>query len=238
MKKTIIGGIASLAIAATPVLSVFAEAPTVGDSTTGYFTGTKNVTVGDVDETVYSVDIDWGDNMVFDWKYNYNQNSFNFTPRMGCEGYVMHEGDVFLNQARVDGKLYSDDSCSTLQTDVLVNGDTYYAKSAIGGHIMVTDSSVNGRLKVNAGFVASEDYDWLTGKFASSYDYNWSTGEIEYSDDLFEGNLVSQLGSANSAIYHTWLHFEKNTDSAIPTEAIHENDRIGLIIINIEPDLN
>ena len=37
-----------------------------------------DVTVGEVDETIYSVDIYWGGDLAFDWKYDEETNSHDF----------------------------------------------------------------------------------------------------------------------------------------------------------------
>lgn len=234
MKKTLICGMASLALAAMPTFGVFAES-LQGDSETGYFTGSKSVTAGEVDETIYSVDIDWGD-MVFDWKYNFVANNFGFKARLGCEGYsTTVDGFDFLNQAKENGTLYADSNCSTLQTDELVNGNTYYRKTGIGGHFYIQDSSVNGRVTVQASFVPREDYDWVVGKFASSYELNVTTGEVTYAEDSDNGYLVSQLGGPTGRFYHSWLHLETNGDS-VSSESVTAEDTIGTIVVSIEPD--
>ena len=228
MKKSLICGIASLALAAAPALSTFAL---------GTGTQTHDVTVGEVDETVYSVEIDWGNNMVFNWKYSYDTNSFGFKPNLGCEGYVMSGADIHLTQAQEDGRLYSDNTCTTLQTGELENGTSYYQKTAIGGHIHVEDSSINGRVKVHASFTPDENYDWVVGKFAGTYEHNLTTGEIAYSDDFEDGYLVPQLGSIGYAIYHSWLHLETD-NNLVSSESITSNDTIGTGTLTIEPDLN
>ena len=84
MKKSLICGIASLALAAAPALSTFA---------TGLGSQTQDIMAGEVDETIYSVDISWGD-MTFDWKYDYSANTFGFATKIVCSEIGIGAGTV------------------------------------------------------------------------------------------------------------------------------------------------
>ena len=66
MKKAIATTITSLALAALPAISVCA-----------IDNQSHDVTVGDVDSPVYSVDIYW-DDLIFVWKYDEEANSYGF----------------------------------------------------------------------------------------------------------------------------------------------------------------
>ncbi len=236
MKKVLTCGVASLALATIPVLSVFAEAPQSGNSETGYFVGSKNTTVGDVDETIYSVDITWGD-MAFDWKYDETKNTYDFKPHFGCEGYTASSADdSFLNAALNGGQLYSDNTCSTLQTEALVSGRTYYQKSEVGGRISVKDMSENGKVKAYAGFVAADDYNWVVGHIAGTYTQVLGSDEINYGEDLADGLLRTRGGNVGNRAYDGWLHLE-NSDRQVFRDSISTSDRIGTIILSIEPDM-
>lgn len=232
MKKTIICGIASLAMAAAPVFSAFAEPPQAGSSTSGNMIGTHDVTVGEVDETVYSVDISWGD-MTFDWKYDSEKNEYGFKARLGCSGYLMSADDTYLTAAKEENILFSDDSCSVLQTSELINDTTYYMKDNVGGSIKIEDLSVNGKVKANASFLAEEGYEWVVGKFSNTYTLTPQTGDIEYGEDLNNG-LLEKLPNS-SGIYYGWLYFEK-ANSQMPSGAISTSDKIGTVTVTISPD--
>lgn len=209
---------------AMPLANTFAE---------GTGSQTRDVTVGEVDETVYSVDINWGD-MTFDWKYNEETNKYGFKAHLGCEGYVA--GVEALTSAKNNGILYSDSACSTLQTGELISGTSYYEKTEVGGKIRVVDSSVNGRVKARASFSTEDDYDWVIGKLASTYTLTVNTGEIEYGEDLVDGLLPARQGLSIRA-YDGYLHLEKD-DSQVSAESISTSDKIGTLTITIEPDLN
>lgn len=235
MKKSLIAGAASLALAAMPAVSTFALDP-------GSYT--QDATVGEVDETTYSVGINWGD-MVFDWKYNRTTNDFNFEAHHTCRGAVYNNNMTDeLDEAKSLGRLYSESTCSTLETGELVSGNTYYELSGVpDGQIVVEDHSTNGKVKVSASFLTEDDYSWVTGKFGTWTAIGGGNGPF---DDYTEFNEFTngvfprdELNTGDIRILYGHLRLEKSAN--VPTgayDSILENDRIGTVTITIEPDLN
>ena len=187
---------------------------------------TQEVTVGEVDETIYSVDINWGD-MTFDWKYDAEANEFNFQPHKKCMPIANNDSTAsVLTALQEQGRLYNDlTSCETLATNPL--DAEMYAYLTPDGGIGVYDSSTNGKLKTKLSFTASEKYDWVTGKFGT-----WSTF-----GDLFLGDPDEYLSSSNNTSYSS-LVLEKNSNYNASAESVVANETIGTVTITIEPDLN
>lgn len=227
MKKSLIAGAASLALAAMPVVSTFAVPPQAA-SEGGYFTGFKDVTVGEVDETVYSVDIDWGD-MTFDWKYDAEANEFNFQPHKRCMAIANNDSTTsVLMTLQEQGKLYNDlTSCETPAASPL--DAEMYAYLAPDGGIGVYDSSTNGKIKAKLSFSASEEYSWVNGKFGT-----WSV----LSGDTFIEYANEYLPMAYNGSSYGNLVLEKNSNYDASAESVATNDKIGTVTITIEPDLN
>ena len=242
MKKQLLAGAASLVFAVTPVLSTFAEAPQAGTAD-GYFTGSKDVTVGQVDETVYSVDIDWGD-MAFDWKYDWKTNEHNFQPKMVCTSGGVYDEEHFIAYRDSFG-LYTG-LCETpvSATDEFAVETTYSYYSY--DTIRVKDYTANGRLKVSASFASTDDYEWVTGKIG-----DWST----HCSKAPEENMTCSR-NFNNHEDGSLLYNSTNVDThgayrlllgsfkleKIPgmgnTEPIATGDKIGTITLDITPDLN
>ncbi len=240
MKKILMCGVASLALAAIPVFGAFAEAPQSGNSETGYFVGSKNATVGDVDETIYSVDLTWGD-MVFDWKYDENTNGFNFQEQPGVKQLVSTMGDGFdwLTNEKDKGFIYEDESCRTRFTGEIADGVSYYWCPAYdaSGVVKLSDNSINGRVKATASFTPSDDYDWVTGRFGL---WEMNSGNLVFNES--ENGEFQQYVDTNwdgSSVVYTMLDLklEKN-EEALGSTSVSTSDRIGTVIISIEPDLD
>lgn len=241
MKKTIICGMASLAMATMPVFGAFAETPTL-DGGTG--SSQKDVTVGEVDETVYSVDLSWSD-MVFDWKYNQYTNEYALLNRPSCV-MVEHitplsEEDQadYLSSLMLDGNLYSDFTCTTPATEVDIHTPNFM-KAHGAESIFLTDNSTNGQVKASASFTPSENYSWVNGVFSKANLptlYNEKINNFSY--ELAENGAFTPMVGDN---YHTttWeCSFHLEVNKAIErTNTVSKDDKIGTITINIEPDLN
>lgn len=238
MKKTLVASAVALAMAAAPAFSAFAEAPQAGTGD-GYFMGVKEVSVGEVDETVYSVDINWGD-MIFDWKYDEATNSFNFQQRRGPGQAVstMPDGYVWLNNEKDKGYIYEDESCKNAFDGEIVSDTTYYwcPIYSASGAVRLVDNSTNGRLKAVASFSSSDGYGWVTGRFGlwemdteGVLTFNESeNGELQqYTDTNWDGSSTT----------YTMINLDlKKNREPSNSELISANDTIGFITLHIEPD--
>jgi len=158
------------------------------------FNEEQTVVVGDVDSTVYSVDITWND-LSYDWKYDRATNSFDFKPSLSCQGIEANENTFEeLQEVLLAGdKVYTDDQCtieddSTALAGGFEPGTVYYIQNGVASTIQIEDYSVNGRIKAKATFEPSGSYaDWVIGKFYqfTTYDNN----ELEYHNELTDGYL-------------------------------------------------
>lgn len=158
------------------------------------FNDEQTVVVGDVDSTVYSVDITWND-LSYDWKYDRATNSFDFKSSLSCRAIEPEQKEELKEYITSGDKIYTNDQCS-IETDLshlagtedFEIENTYYVNEAPAPTIQIEDHSVNGRIKANATFAPSGSYaDWVTGKFYhfTTYDNN----ELEYHDELIDGYL-------------------------------------------------
>ena len=154
MKRTIAAGAASLLVAAIPIFGAYAI-----DSQS------HDVTVGDVDETIYQADIYWGD-FTFDWKYDEDTSTYDLQASLQCKDlkgldendddyYNGYEGGPtkldFINSAHSLGRVYSDENCSTVYTGEIDSHETYYLKYVPSNFIRVVDTSINGSFDVGKG---------------------------------------------------------------------------------------
>ena len=219
MKKSLIAGAASLALAAMPVVSTFALDP-------GSYT--QDVTVGEVDEPVYSVDIEWG-NLIFDWKYNAETNEYNFESPKQCVAFI-------YSGAATEQKMYSDDTCGSLVSNP-VGGNTYYAKEHGNDRVVVYDESENGQIKARLSFTPEAKYAWVTGKIG---EYIYYPNGDDYTFEEYENGVLPVRGSRALAPAHRGeLKLEKNANSTTNVySSISKDDKIGTVTITIEPDIN
>ena len=228
---------------AMPLANTFAE---------GTGSQTRDVTVGEVDETVYSVDIDWGD-MTFDWKYAGDINKFGFEPSRTCLGEPYQHGEL-SNDELNSGILYSDSSCTVVVEEEPEEGATVYSKSGFENYVTVQDGSTNGKVKVSASFTPENNYDWVNGEFvAGGY---WTDGEsLSYLDISRENYLVIgddiyyyygdnyNNGQIPEHVDFPGLHYaslvlKTNPSTDLSSVNVAANDKIGTVTITIEPDLN
>ena len=238
MKKSLLATSAALALASVPVIGAYAIDPQ-----------THDVTVGSVDETVYSVDIDWGADMVYDWKYGTDSRTFGFKARVSCQPWsAFADINSYLTALADSGGLYSDANCSTPHTGTVTNGETYYAKDKIGGKISVTDFTQFGKVSATASFSPTSSYSWVVGNFANFGNVTIG-GDILYYNDLSEIANVTPIGpSFNSALcvgscgpltrLEKYLYLEKAANASIDSQSINTSDKIGTVTINITPDYN
>lgn len=224
---------------AMPLANTFAE---------GTGSQTRDVTVGEVDETVYSVDINWGD-MTFDWKYDRATNSFDFKAHHACQAAVYNSNttDTFVDEAKNIGRLYSDTNCSLLETGELIDSNIYYILEDVpDGQVVVDDYSTNGKVKVSASFTPEDGYSWVTGKFGvwrtaggGNPPFGDYTEFNEFTNGVFPEDGVIYTGETIlGRSFSGHLNLEKNTQTEISTNSISTSDKIGTVTITIEPDLN
>lgn len=243
MKKSLILGTAVVALVAAmaPAFSASAasENATIGNST-------KNVAVGEVDDTVYSVEIDW-DDLVFDWEYNLSNNDFAFLGNEKCRYVGIKDNYPYLLYR---GKLFSDHACSQVvdEGSFSEEGSDYYGLMPGPFEIKLYDDSVNGKVKATASFAAEEKYSWVKGVFTnivmSGTEYNYQTNKFErYEED--DGVLKGHMGiapyvgnSQNHTMRDTMFHLEIIENAEIDTDSIEGGDKIGTLTLAIEPDLN
>lgn len=201
---------------------------------------TQDVTVGEVDETVYSVDINWGD-MTFDWKYDYSTNAFSFVEQITCSELAAVGGSPEEPEPSIttDFPVFQDNACTEPFT-APYSGQALYAELKNYNTIDVTDHSSNGRVKARVSFSPENDYSWVAGRF-SSVAYLDNNGN--FSQDLNNGYLLGIASGQDdvtglpSATYNGILYLEG--DSAhITSDSVHAGDKIGTVTLTIEPDLN
>lgn len=198
------------------------------------FNDTKDVVVGNIDTTVYSVDVHWS-GFSYDWKYDKETNKFGFKSSIGCEGYKV-TSDTFQDWIDAGEKVYLDNQCTSLQTGDFVAENTYYRKTNVNGYVSVADNSVNGRIKAKVGFTPSNSYDWVSGKFYQGYIFTPSTESIEYGNELVNNylSLVSNF-SGSSRLLHGILKLEVN-DKYNGSETIETGATIGTVTLEISED--
>lgn len=239
MKKSLIAGVASLAFAATPVLGVFAEAPQASNAN-GDMVGAHDVTVGNVDETVYSVDINWGD-MAFDWKYNSSTGKYEFKSKVSCQ--INIDGVAAWQVLKEHNNLYTDGECTNLEEGEINSHGPYYQKGIGSGYISVVDSTINGKVKATAAFTPTNEYDWVVGKIGTepmgiAYDspivplgYDPISDTFSYIEST-NGKLAEEGKSQ-----YGYLYLETNNPTG-QTNKVTSNDKIGTITITISPDMD
>ncbi len=205
---------------AMPLANTFAEGGTDSES--------QDVTVGEVDVPIYSVDIEWGD-MVFDWKYNEETNEYNFESPKQCEAFI-YSGEA------TEQKMYSDNTCSSLVSNP-VGSNTYYRKEHGNDRVAVYDESENGQIKARVSFTPEAKYAWITGKIG---EYTYYPNGDDYDFEEYENGVLQVRGSRGLApAYLGELKLEKNANSSTDKySSISKDDKIGTITITIEPDLN
>jgi hypothetical protein len=231
MKKALICGVASFALAAMPAISTFAV---------GVGTQSHNVVVGEIDEPIYSIDLNWG-SMAFDWRYDNETESFDFVQQRGPGQAVstMPDGYDWINAEKNKGYIFEDEACRTMYNGEIVNNELYYwcPIYLASGVVQITDNSTNGKVKASASFSPETNYNWVSGKFGL---WEKSGNNLVFNES--ENGAFQQLEDTNwdgTIITHTMINLklEKN-QNASGAQTVSANDKIGTITINIEPDLN
>ncbi|MBQ3445226.1 hypothetical protein IJG29_00620 [Candidatus Saccharibacteria bacterium] len=222
-----------LTLATAPAAGVFADQAV-----------SQDVTVGDVDSTIYEHQIHWG-NLVFDWKYDESTNTYGFKSKIGCG--IVADGVEASQVYQENGNLYTDNTCTTLATGELSANGQYYAKTISSGHVTVEDKSTNGRINAKAIFEPASSYSWVTGKIGlqpmgmaygvptALLGYNPATDTITY-NELSDGNLQSTVSGGR--ILEGYLYLTVNDTAAARTANIASNDKIGELTIEITPQIN
>ena len=244
MKKSIKAGLCAGLLA----VPLFVTAG--GAFATGLGSDSKPATVGEVGETIYSVDILWGD-MVFDWTYWDAPGTYNFKPRMSCEKYTLGSSQLesrMIYFASDWERLYSDSACTERVTDLgagaLPNGDPRYANGTefyvkeVNSSIIVHDHSQNGRVKAQVSFTATDDYSWVSAHFIehcteNSLPYGYcqrpDMGSLQ-GNELENGYLYT-AGFAYYDLLHGYLILLG--DDSDRTNVIEPGQTIGNITITV-----
>ena len=214
-------------------LSVHAEEPKVPSD----FNDQKSVTVGDVDATVYSVDVEWGD-LSYDWKYDSTTNKFEFRQPLNCQGVEANAnyGIGYLQGERENGvKIFSDSTCSTLFEGEFAEGTVYYAQNGIYSSIRVLDHSIKGRVKANVEFTPSNSYSWVNGKFYQNYTFTPVTEKIQYQTELANGLLpVYDLQNGTREMFG-YLKLDVNSNYN-GTKTVEAGTTLGTVTLAISQD--
>ena len=236
MKKRLLAGAASLVMAATPMLGVFAtDISVTGDAS-------KDVTVGQVDETIYSVDITWGDDMAFDWKYNALYNKYVFVSAKTLCRLISEEEDDLAYLAEI-GNLFAPAAPPTTGgcaepiavADVDPTQTRYTTNIPMGYRMYAKDNSVNGKVKVKASFTAESDYSWVKGVFSEGGPlYTYANSWITYTEN--DGSFYKL--NANDEEAYVNFHLETKPDAEYDASSVAAGDKIGTITLDITPDLN
>lgn len=237
MKKSLFAGAASLLLTAMPVLGAYAI-----DSQS------HDVTVGDVDAPVYSVDINWGD-LSFDWKYDEETNSFDFEAPLECASteslpyWNGMDSTQFLQNAHDLSLLFADENCTSPYYGDLSSATTYM-KMFPKNRIIVLDYSTNGSVSATMSFAAESNYDWVEGKTAPYYAIS-SSGKVHFinnpsealEDEIYPGLGAGSTGpDAPLVPLSTLFYIKKAANTDTSTKTVSANDKIGTITINITPN--
>ena len=214
-------------------------------------TSTKNVTVGDVDEPIYSVEIHWSD-MKFDWKYDEYYKYFKFTPNYACTPVTIDSARAAELNSKSSAYLnlfglFTNSNCNVRNTETnYVSGNTYYEMSG-GNDISVIDTSVNGKVKAKATFVPSTKYNWVNGLLTDAFgcfddgdynvcDYVQSSGNEETLNAGFltyDDYASEQIGSS---VLHAYMKLQYDTTSSQAHNVV-KDEQIGTVTLEISPDL-
>ena len=207
-----------------------------------------DVTVGEVDETIYSVDIYWGGDLAFDWKYDEETNSHDFRAKKSCfamRGDVAYQGDWYgmgvqnyLSAAKGASLVYSDSECTNVYYGDIDPDTMYYSRIGVDGQIIVTDRSTNGSLSATMSFTPEENYNWVVGKTASIASVT-TDGRVHYYNDPDDvpSNELWQRNRFENPIFliQDYFYLEKAPDTDLSTKTVSANDKIGTLAINLTP---
>lgn len=190
--------------------------------------GSKTVTVGNVDETIYSVDISWG-SMEFDYLYSPALLDHYFMYKTECKA---HEGyDGVADIAREMHSLFYDSSCQTSAEDAasgLHNDDTFYILEK-SGSIIVEDKSVNGAIEAAVEFTPSANYSWVDGNFYSNYGISLYGG-AGYREPLHRDGYLETIDRFHFGELELTKNYGAGND-----KVINANDVIGTVTVTISP---
>ncbi len=204
------------------------------------FNDSRNVTVGEVDATVYSVDIEWV-NLSFDYKYDKTTNSFSFVPPLACQAIEANAsyGLGRLQEDVANGYgVFDDNTCTTAHTGEFQEGNTYYVQDGFFPTMQVEDRSINGKIKAKASFTPSGSYaNWVVGKF---YEYTtYDNKQIEYHNELDNGYLASSPVTSGGGIvgYSLTGHLKLDINNQYNGEKVVEaGSTIGTLTLEISQD--
>ena len=218
---------------------------------TGLGSENQAVTVGNVENTVYSVDIIWGD-MTHDWVYHDGMGAFTFKPRTSCTKYYIHPvaGNVnnrIIGLANNQGRLYSDSECTEPIENVFAStpsGDNLYPPDSavyikdVSGSIMVYDDSQNGKVKAQVSYTAASGYSWAQGSFVD----HCTRLELGYclkpDIDTMEGNTLendylSSMGlNSRNLLYG---HLVLSGIGVLGEYEVTSGDTVGNVTVTVSP---
>lgn len=251
MKKALVASAASLLLAAVPIFGSHAV-----DSQS------HDVTIGNVDETIYQADIYWGD-FTFDWKYDDATSTYDLQASLQCRGLRGYEEDgsdyygayennggyeggptklAFINSAHALGRVYTDSNCSTVYTGEIDPYEMYYLRYVPSNFVRVIDTSVNGAINVGLSFTPEEKYTWVdinTNKIPGVT----ADGKIIYQNNLedfpdyvlWPDDTVLSGGNPGGAALAEWVSLKKDPNETVDAQSITAGDKIGTITINLIP---
>jgi len=235
MMKTKVSKLLLLAAMFALPLCVSAEEAKPSD-----FNDEQTVVVGEVDTTVYSVEIQWTD-LSYDWKYDKDTNDFKFMPSLACQAVT---GNALQDYITSGETIYSDNTCATLHTGEYQNENTYYVQNGFFPTVQVEDYSVNGKIKAKASFAPSGSFaNWVTGKF---YEYTtYDNKKIEYHNELTDGYLKSNpitsgeggTGNILGYLLTGTLKLEVNNEYT-GEKVVETGNTIGTVTLEISEDTN
>ena len=122
-------------------------------------------------------------------------------------------------------------------------------------HISVQDRSINGKVKVLASFTPVEKYNWVTGEFMSGGAYTNSesiahhnvprenylhvAGDLYYYYyESYGDGIIPELENTNvDGLHYASLALRTKDGTDLSGVDVSADDKIGTIIISIEPDM-
>ena len=142
------------------------------DMENGVGSDTQTVTVGEVERPVYNVNFYWND-LTFDWVYDDETKEFGWAPASLCDGKYLgsYIKDNYAEEL-ADGKVYSDNTCSTLvySSNVEDEAEYYVRYDRDAVYINIEDFSTNGQIVPTVEWKSNVDYDYVEARFTHTED--------------------------------------------------------------------
>lgn len=241
MKKKLLLGLVSL----LSVLPFGVNAETIG-SVEENNTSNANVTVGEVDNVIYNVEIVWNE-FKFNWKYNSEKSEYEWQAGNAMEIIPLSiYGEIdeeFFNAEKEN--ICMDSTCTTkiseelTYEELVANIDDYYynvGEGDISNHFHIGDYSIGGEIVPSVKWTSAEDYEYVEGKFTysanvekcelfedeESFEQYVSEGIKFYSDSACTEELDETVTEYQSGMYTIAMYSER---LALNTEEIPANGR-------------